>query len=168
MAKFLDEVIKEMASYGNARPSDGMNMGKVDTVGLRGSNQGDTAIKTYKMNDLLGDETPDSDENYSNDEAPDLKQFFMDYPKPSDEDVIAFVDKHGISMDEMRTQVYALINDLLNTGDDGMEFDGRPDMDDHNDEDPLDFSVSGDTGERPANNEMEQQLYKRRFIKRAR
>jgi acyl carrier protein len=58
-----------------------------------------------------------------------------------------------MDMEDMRKAVYSLIRSLLDTesSDDEMDAGMDADMDG---EDSIDFSVRGDTGEKPAKNEL--------------
>lgn len=161
MSKYLEKVIEEMRSYNDMGMPDGegsMGMGSVSTLGMRGGHQG-KAIKAYKMNDILrsrnqaeeeeGLDSVDNMDDYESDDMGDnteeLKQFFMDNPTPSDEEISIYAEEKGMDLEEMRQAVYALIQSLLPDEEEG--------MDSMDDEDSIDFSVSGDTGERPATNE---------------
>jgi len=71
-----------------------------------------------------------------------------------------------MGLQAMRQAVYDLIQSLLPDDEEGMD-DG---MDDEMDagSDDMDFSVSGDTGERPAKNEFEERRVARRKLNRRR
>ena len=165
MSKYLEQVIKEMSDYGSmGLPSGetGMGMGSVAPVGnggLRGAQTG-SEIKAYKLNDLLGQHRRAEEEEFDmeNDEhnAPGaydldaLKQFFITNPEPSDGEIHQYASDNNMDLDEMRKAVYALIGSLI-----GMETDVPADVDNDIADDEFDFSVSGDTGERPATNELD-------------
>jgi len=167
MSKYLKKVIEEMGNYSDMGMPDGegsMGMGSVGTVGMRGAGCGDKKIKAYKLNDLLRtrnraeeeeglediDPNAMDDEMGMNDEngTEELKQFFISNPEPADEEIATYAEDHGMDLQEMRSAVYALIQSLL--GDE----EGMDDEMDMGDEEDMDFSVSGDTGEKPASNEM--------------
>jgi len=72
----------------------------------------------------------------------ELKQFFMDNPEPADEEIAMYAEEHGMDLQDMRQAVYRLIQSLLPSDEEGI------------DDDEMDISIRGDTGERPASNEM--------------
>lgn len=171
MSKYLDEVIEEMGNYADMGMPDGessMGMGDAGVVGVRGKRGDGEVVKAYRLNDLLrtrnrAEEEEDFDpmdmgddsefDDMEDDDVEETKQFFLDNPEPSDEDIQAYADEQGMDLEDMRKAVYRLIRSLLatETPDDEMDVD----MDDSEmDDDEVDFSVSGDTGERPASNEM--------------
>ncbi len=172
MAKYLDKVIKEMNNYGEMGLPDGtgsMGMGSVSPMALRGGNQG-KAIKAYKLNDVLRHKNQAEEEEGLNDtegmndyesddmdnNTEELKQFFIDNPEPADEEIAAYAEEKGIDLQQLRKDVYALIQSLLQDDEDNMddyESDDEPTDDFDNDND-IDFSVTSDTGERPATNEI--------------
>lgn len=172
MGKILDKVLSEMRDYsemGLPTGETGMGMGDVPPDMRRHAGMGDKVKKAYRMNDILRhrgraeeeevsqyDDQYDDYDNQSID-IEELKSFFKENPYPSDEEVIAFAEEHGIDMEEMRQAVYALIQELLG-GDE--EYDSEPDFDeddygssDEYSDDEFSFDVSSDTGERPARNE---------------
>lgn len=168
MSKYLKQVIEEMGSYSEMGMPDGegaMGMGSVAPMGMRGGHQG-KAIKAYKLNDVLRHRNQAEEEeglsdmegmdDYESDEMDDgveeLKQFFMDNPEPSDEEISMYAEEKGMDLQEMRKAVYSLIQSLLPDDEEGMD---DPEADSMDDSDSLDFNVSGDTGERPASNEMD-------------
>lgn len=57
-----------------------------------------------------------------------MKAFFQDNAAPSDEEVQQYADERGIDMEQMRQEVYALIQSLL--GDSDPVGDGEEDMGD--------------------------------------
>lgn len=162
MAKYLDKVIKEMRDYGSMGIPDGegaMGMGSVSNMGMRGTHRG-KAIKAYKLSDILrfrNQAEEEEDFNGMNDyesddmggDTEELKQFFMDNPEPSDEEIAMYAEEKDMDLQDMRKAVYALIQSLLPDDDEeGMDVSGEMD-----DEGSMDFSVRSDTGERPASNE---------------
>lgn len=161
----LKEVIEEMGGY-----SDMGGMRSADSIGMMGRPNNGNKLKAYKLSDLLDprnrnraeeeedlepmddmdmDMDMDTDMNAEGDDVEETKQFFLDNPEPSDEDIAMYAEERGMDMEDMRKAVYRLIRSLLATESPDDEMD--VDMDD---EDSLDFSVSGDTGERPATNEL--------------
>jgi hypothetical protein len=58
----------------------------------------------------------------------EMKSFFQDNPAPSDEEVAQYAQERGIDMEQMRQEVYALIQSLL--GDQDPVGDGEEDMGD--------------------------------------
>lgn len=166
MSKYLDKVIEEMGNYGDMGMPDGegaMGMGSVSNMGMRGGHQG-KAMKAYKLNDVLRRRNQAEEEegmgdmegmdDYESDDmgadTEELKQFFMDNPEPADEEIAQYAEEKGMDLEEMRKAVYALIQSLLPDAEEGMD----DEMDSMDDEDSIDFSVSSDTGERPASNEL--------------
>lgn len=182
MSKILDKVIEEMGSYGDMGIPDGegsMGMGTVSNMDVRRPGSG-KAIKAYKMNDILrsknrseeeeGFDDMDSDmDNYETDELDgdieELKQFFMDNPSPTDEEISMYADEHGMDLEEMREAVYDLIQSLLPEDEENIDDESDSLSDENNDE--IDFSVRSDTGERPAKNEFEEKRYGRRKTDRS-
>jgi hypothetical protein len=94
--------------------------------------------KDYKM-DMPGDEggaemDMDMDIDMGDEEGMDdmggdteeIKSFFQDNPEPSDEEVVQFAQERGMDMEDMRKEVYALIQNLL--GDSDPVGDGEADM----------------------------------------
>lgn len=168
MSKYLDKVIEEMGDYGDMGHPTGetsMGMGSATPMGIMGGCTGKKKIKAYKLRDLLqqrtraeeeedlgdiGDEEAGMDGEFGMDgeangnDVEELKQFFIDNPFPSHEEIAAYAEEHGMDMEEMRSSVYELIQSLLSN-----------DEEDMGNEDSMDFSVSSDTGERPASNEMD-------------
>ena len=170
MSKYLDKVIEEMGSYSDMGMPDGqgsMGMGTAAPMGgLRGGRCGDgkQKITAYKLNDILrsraraeeeegmedmdagmdADMSMDTDMDMEENGTEELKQFFIDNPEPADEEIAAYAEEHGMDLEEMRIAVYQLIQSLLPSDEEGMD-----------DEDSIDFEVSGDTGERPATNELD-------------
>lgn len=168
MSKRLDEIIEEMGNYSDMGMPDGqgaMGMGTAAPMGgLRGgSSDGRPKLKAYKLNDVLRSrnraeeeegldgidtdmEDTGMDDMGMEDEGgtAELKQFFTDNPEPSDDEISAYAEEHDMDLQEMRLAVYRLIQSLLPS-----------DEEDMGDEDSMDFSVSGDTGERPASNELD-------------
>ncbi len=78
----------------------------------------------------------------------EMKNFFTDNPTPSDDEIAQYAQERGMDMEQMRQEVYALIQSLLDTqaGGDavdgdmfgGIEADGEMEMDgDMSDEDGL-------------------------------
>lgn len=110
--------------------------------------------KDYKM-DFPGNEAGDEVANMDGDEmgmgdevdTEEMKAFFQDNEAPSDEEVQQYADERGIDMEQMRQEVYALIQSLLGDidpvgdGEEEMGMDGEADMGDE-----IDFSapVGGD------------------------
>jgi len=192
VSKYLDKVIKEMANYANMGMPDGegaMGMGSVSNMGMRGAHKG-KAVKAYKLNDILryrnaaeeeegfddmegmddegmGDEFG-SDDDMGGD-TQELQQFFTDNPEPSDEEIAMYAEEHDMDLQGMRSAVYALIQSLLPDSEEGMDDEGMDDEfgSDEATGDDMDFSVSGDTGERPAKNEFEERMYRNRYGKRS-
>ena len=76
--------------------------------------------KDYKM-DMPGNEAGDEVGNMDGDEmgmdgdvdTEEMKAFFQDNAAPSDEEVQEYADERGIDMEQMRQEVYALIQSLL-------------------------------------------------------
>jgi len=161
VSKNLKKVIEEMGGYAGMGSGGESNMGmrSAGTVGVMGGHHSkDNKLKAYKLSDLLqsrlnSDEEEDlgdidtdvdgMDDDMGDDNVEELKQFFIDNPAPADEEIAAYAEAHNMDLEEMRQAVYSLIQSLL-----------PDDEEDMGDEDSMDFSVSGDTGERPASNEM--------------
>jgi len=161
VAKYLDKVIKEMADYSNMGMPDGDNtqgMGSVKSMGMRGGHQG-KKLRVYKeINPLLRDrsqreeeedsmEYDDMDSMNGMDDMGDmngdmgmddghteeLTQFFTDNPSPSDEEIAMQADDLGLDLEGMRKAVYALIQSLLPSDEEGngsMDVDMDMDMGD--------------------------------------
>jgi len=95
--------------------------------------------KDYKMDmDMTtppGDhEEMDNEQGLGMDDEVDteeMKSFFQDNTAPSDEEVQQYADERGIDMEQMRQEVYALIQSLL--GDTDPVGDGEEDMGDEMD-----------------------------------
>lgn len=95
----------------------------------------------------------------------EMKAFFQDNPAPSDEEVMQYADERGIDMEQMRQEVYELIQSLLGDSDpvgDGEEEGGMEmDMDMGDDEedmgDEIEFSapMNKNMEERPRDEEEE-------------
>jgi len=191
MSKYLDKVIKEMKDYGNMGMPNGegaMGMGSVEPIGgLRGGRNGKKVIKAYELNDVLrtrnrAEEEEGMDDYESMDDMSgmddmegmddggnneELQQFFTDNPEPSDEEIAMYAEEHDMDLQAMRKAVYSLIQSLLPDSEEGMDdMEGMDAEADMGDEEGLDFSVSGDTGERPAKNEFEERQYGRRSTDR--
>jgi len=115
--------------------------------------------KDYKM-DMPGNEAGDEVPNMDGDEmgmdgdemgmgsevdTEEMKAFFQDNEAPSDEEVQQYADERGIDMEQMRQEVYALIQSLLGDSDpvgDGEEDMGMDDEVDMGDE--IEFSAPMD------------------------
>jgi len=79
-------------------------------------------------------EEMDNEEGLGMDDEADteeMKAFFQDNTAPSDEEVQQYADERGIDMEQMRQEVYALIQSLL--GDTDPVGDGEEDMGDEMD-----------------------------------
>jgi len=161
MAKYLDRVIKEMQQYSDMGMPDGegvMGMGDTSSLGMRGR-RSDVKLKAYKLNDILQRRNRAEEEEldmYSMNNKPnvvELKQFFMDTPSPTDEEIADYAEQHGMDLQDMRQAVYALIQSLL-PSDDMQDIDSEMGSD-MNGDDEIAFSVRSDTGERPAGNEID-------------
>ncbi len=74
-----------------------------DDMGMEGGMDPDGAMGDEMG---MGDEGADSSE---------MQQFFSDNPTPSDEEVAQYAQERGIDMEQMRQEVYALIQSLLDT-----------------------------------------------------
>jgi len=89
----------------------------------------------------------------------EMKAFFQDNEAPSDEEVQQYADERGIDMEQMRQEVYALIQSLLGDSDpvgDGEEDMGMDAMDDEADMgDEIEFSAPMDGGEEVRDEEEE-------------
>lgn len=136
------------------------------------------------MNDQMGMD----DGMGSEDDVAALQQFFTDTPEPSDQEISQYAQENGMDMQGMRSAVYALIKSLIQSsgataageefdwlGSDDEKFGGDESdpegmgdeeygMDDGSEggTDELNFSVPGDTGERPAKKEFEERKFGRR------
>ena len=111
--------------------------------------------KDYKMDmDMTtppGDhEEMDNEEGLGMDDEGDteeMKSFFQDNPAPTDDEVMQYAEERGIDMEQMRQEVYALIQSLLGgedpvgDGEEDMGYDdeGMGDEEDMGDE--IDFSA---------------------------
>lgn len=73
--------------------------GMGDDMGMEGGMEGDMEMG-------MDDESSDTGE---------MQQFFSDNPTPSDEEVAQYAQERGIDMQQMRQEVYALIQSLLDT-----------------------------------------------------
>ena len=84
-----------------------------------------------------------SDEEMGGDiDTEELKAFFQENPSPSDEEITAFAEERGVDMQQMRQEVYALIQELLG-GQDPVG-DGEADAefaDDEGADDEIEFSA---------------------------
>lgn len=133
----LKKAIKEMRSYGEMGLPDGesgMGMGSADVS--RGEKP--SLASAYRMNKIMRHRNAAEEEEMGmepemgmDDEMPaddmeaedpvggveEIKQFFMDNPTPSDEEVAQYAEEHGIDMQQMRQEVYELIQSLLGTTD---------------------------------------------------
>lgn len=112
--------------------------------------------KDYKM-DIPGNEAGmevdnmDGDEMGMDDEVDteEMKAFFQDNAAPSDEEVQEYADERGIDMEQMRQEVYALIQSLLG-GEDPVG-DGEEDMGDE-----IEFSAPMSDEEVPDEEDLQQ------------
>ena len=96
--------------------------------GMRDTEMSDDEVgmddKDYNM-DMGGDEAAmgvngiEGDDVEMGGDVEEMKQFFQDNPDPSDEEVMQYADEHGMDMEDMRKEVYALIQSLL--GGDSMD-----------------------------------------------
>jgi len=121
------------------------------------------------------------------DDVASLQQFFTDNPNPSDQEISQYAEENGMNLGGMRSAVYALIQSLLpNDSESSTKFnwlgsDTEDDLDaddldadDHDENTPddmndeMNFSVPGDTGERPPKKEFEEHNYGRRAADRRR
>jgi hypothetical protein len=109
--------------------------------------------KDYSM-DMPGDEDAmgmemDVDVDAMDDGAVDteeMKSFFQENPTPSDEEVMQFASERGIDMEQMRQEVYALIQELLGSQD--PVGDGEADAEfAAGDDDEIEFSAPIDKEE---------------------
>ena len=100
----------------------------------------------------------------------EMKAFFQDNPAPSDEEVMQYADERGIDMEQMRQEVYELIQSLLGDSDPvgdgeeegGMEMDmdmggeeGMGDEEDMGDEIEFSAPMNGGMEKRPHDEEEE-------------
>jgi len=114
--------------------------------------------KDYKM-DMDMDMPPGDHEAMDNEEGlgmdgdvetEEMKAFFQDNEAPSDEEVQQYADERGIDMEQMRQEVYALIQSLLGAEDpvgDGEEDMGMDDEADMGDEIEFSAPMSGEEDE---------------------
>jgi len=141
----LDKVIKEMGGYGDMGIPDNKDMMDATTTTATDS---PVVRKAYRLSDILRHRTQSEEEEFNTleddtDDLGEIKQFFIDNPEPSDEDVEAFAEEHGLDMQEMRRLVYSLISSLLDEEepmDDDMSDDDMSD-DDMSDDDSMDSDV---------------------------
>jgi len=76
----------------------------------------------------------------------EMKSFFQENPTPSDEEVMQFASERGIDMEQMRQEVYALIQELLGSQD--PVGDGEADAEfAAGDDDEIEFSAPIDKEE---------------------
>ena len=129
MSKRLNKIIEEMGGYGDMGLPDGehaMGMGTptAEVPRQTGENILKAVHKLIKLRHKAEEEEDldDVDTNMDMDMEMDdengveeIKQFFLDNPEPSDEDIEAYAEEHGLDMDEMRQVVYSLIRELLGT-----------------------------------------------------
>lgn len=106
--------------------------------------------KDYKM-DMPGNEAGmevdsmdmDAEDGMGGDvDTEEMKQFFQDNPSPSDEQVMQYAEERGIDMEQMRQEVYALIQSLL--GDQDPVGDGETDAELADDEIEFSAPINGD------------------------
>lgn len=192
MAKYLDQVIKEMGNYSEM----GMPDGEGSTgMGTPGRQPGGRVRDVYKLNSLLRrrngaeqqeDTLGDLDseggmeggmddyeggmdggmEGDGEGDVEQIKSFFTDNPDPSDEEVMQYAEENGMDMQEMRKAVYRLIQSLLPSDEEGMDdYEG---MDDEEGDVSMDMDMGGAGGMR-GDEEREIRLRNgRRFAKRRR
>ena len=80
------------------------------------------------------------DEDNGEVDTEELKQFFQDNPSPSDDEIVQYAQERGIDMEQMRQEVYALIQALL--GEQDPVGDGEADAEFADDE--IEFSAPVD------------------------
>lgn len=71
------------------------------------------------MDDGMGDEGMGDESG-----AEEMRQFFTDNPTPSDEEIAQYAQERGIDMQQMRQEVYTLIQSLLDTQAGGEDMEG--------------------------------------------
>ncbi len=104
-----------------------------DMRGMDTSDDVEMDDKDYKMDipgNEAGMEVPNMDDELGMDaevDTEEMKAFFQDNPAPSDEEVQQYADERGIDMEQMRQEVYELIQSLLGASD--PVGDGEDDMD---------------------------------------
>ena len=76
----------------------------------------------------------------------EMRSFFQDNPAPSDDEVMQYAEERGMDMEQMRQEVYALIQSLLGgedpvgDGEENMDYDEQG-MDDEDMGDEIEFSA---------------------------
>jgi hypothetical protein len=132
---------EEMSMGGEDRESE-MSMG--DEMGMD-AEDGDMEMDM----DMGGMDDEGMDDEMGGEDTEEMKQFFQDNPSPSDEEVTQYAEERGIDMEQMRKEVYALIQSLL--GDQDPVGDGEEDMGDE-----IEFSAPiDDENGVPAEKDME-------------
>ena len=101
----------------------------------------------------MGSEEGMSDEMGGGEGTEEMKQFFQDNPSPSDEEVTQYAEERGIDMEQMRKDVYALIQSLLGGDEEGMG-DEEGDMGDMGDEIEFSAPINDENGV-PAEKDIE-------------
>jgi len=88
-------------------------------------------INQTSMNDMSMDDMG-MDVGEDGVDIEEVKNFFTDNPSPTDEEIAQYAGERGIEMDQLRQEVYALIQSLLDAakGDEEMGMDDTQGMDD--------------------------------------
>lgn len=173
------------AAMGDMDAAMGDDMGSMDDMG--GEDEMSMDMDGGDGGGMFGDM-----EGGAGEPSDELKQFFTDNPSPSDEEISQYAQEKGIDMQGMRTAVYDLIQSLMGSDggedyefgelgdeegtDDEMSMGDEEGMDDEmsmgdeggEGDDEMNFSVPGDTGERPPKKEFEERIYGRRRSDRRR
>ena len=119
-----DEAEMDDKDYGMDMPGD------EDAMGM------DMSMDMDDMGDDMGGDV----------DTEEMKSFFQENPTPSDEEVMQFASERGIDMEQMRQEVYALIQELLGAQD--PVGDGEADAEfAAGDDDEIEFSAPIDREE---------------------